>query len=44
VNTDLASPRAAVGLGAASALLVGLVLVVWGSALSEEPSRIGAPT
>jgi MFS family permease len=39
---DVASPRAAVGMGAASALLVGLLLILRGDRRSGEPAT--APT
>lgn len=41
--TDLVSPRAAVGLGAASAILVGLVLVLRGDLRSDEASNAQGP-
>ena len=40
---DLASPRAAVGLGAASALVVGLLLILRGDARIREPEHVEAP-
>jgi MFS family permease len=45
IVTDLASPRAAVGLGAASAVLVGLFLAVRGDVQMEAPapSPVAAP-
>jgi MFS family permease len=42
VVTDLFSPRAAVGLGAASCILVGLLLAVRGDAWAEAPESTAA--
>jgi MFS family permease len=42
VVTDLFSPRAAVGLGAASCILVGLLLAVRGDARAEAPESTAA--